>query len=285
MNSRPQTAHVNESREAILRIMRDKQIHQIPLVDSDGRVGGLEVLDELLRPTLRPNSVVLMAGGIGSRLKPLTDQTPKPMLQIGNKPILETIIENFAEYGFREFYIAVNYMSGVVTDYFGDGSSWGIRIKYLREDRQLGTAGALSLLTPPPESSVVVMNGDILTKVNFHHLLEFHEANNAVATMCVRHHEYQIPYGVVSIDGDRIAGIHEKPRHSCLVSAGIYVLEPEALRFVDAGSKMDMPTLFERLVQSGKRTAAFPIREYWLDIGRLEDFQQAASDFQREFND
>ena len=283
MNPSPLTAHVNESREALLRMMRQRQLHQIPLLDSTGRLAGLEVLDELLAPVERPNRVVIMAGGLGSRLRPLTDNTPKPMLRVGDKPILATIIETFAEYGFRDFCIAVNYKGQVVMDYFGDGSALGVKIQYLEEDRQLGTAGALALLKPGPQHPLLVMNGDILTRVNFQHLLEFHQANGAVATMCVRNHDYQIPYGLVSVDGDRLIAIDEKPRHRCLVSAGIYVLEPEALQWVDAGQRFDMPTLFERLIGSGKRTAAFPIREYWLDIGRMEDFEQAAGDFPREF--
>ena len=244
-----------------------------------GRVIGVELLEELIRPRERDNWVVLMAGGLGTRLSPLTNDRPKPMLNVGNKPLLETIIENFVEQGFHRFFISVNYMAGMIKDHFADGGRWGAQIHYLEEDRKLGTAGALSLLPEPPTAPVLVMNCDLLTKVNFRHLLDFHLEHRAQGTMCVREYDFQVPYGVVRLDRQRIAGIDEKPVQRFFVNAGIYVLEPEALHHVPADTFFDMPSLFERLIAEGQEAAAFPIREYWLDIGQLADYDRANGEF------
>ncbi len=283
MNPDPTVAMIDEGRESILALMQRKGLHHIPLVDENHCVMGLETLDELIKSRTRENWVVLMAGGLGSRLSPLTDECPKPMLRVGNKPLLETILENFIEYGFHRFYIAVNYMADVVKAYFGDGSRWGVDICYLHEDQRLGTAGALSLLTQRPTEALLVMNGDVLTKVNFKQLLDFHSGHDAQATMCVREYDFQIPYGVVKIDNHRITGIDEKPVQRFFVNAGIYVLEPAALDFILKGCYFDMPTLFEKLIEQKKETAVFPIREYWLDIGQLSDYDRANGDFMRVF--
>lgn len=283
MNPDPTVAMIDESRESILALMQRKGLHHIPLVDENRCVIGLETLDELIKSRARENWVVLMAGGLGSRLSPLTDECPKPMLRVGNKPLLETILENFIEYGFHRFYISVNYMADVVKAYFGDGSRWGVDICYLHEDQRLGTAGALSLLPQRPTEALLVMNGDVLTKVNFKQLLDFHSGHDAQATMCVREYDFQIPYGVVKIDNHRIAGIDEKPVQRFFVNAGIYVLEPAALDFILKGCYFDMPTLLEKLIEQKKETAVFPIREYWLDIGQLSDYDRANGDFMRVF--
>lgn len=283
MNPDPTVARVDEGRESILAVMQRKQLHHIPLVDEDRRVMGLETLDELIQSRPRQNRVVLMAGGLGSRLRPLTDECPKPMLKVGTKPLLETILENFIEYGFRRFSISVNYMAEVVQSYFGDGSRWGVEIDYLRESRQLGTAGALSLLPEVPAEPLLVMNGDVLTKVNFSQLLDFHTGHRAKGTMCVREYDFQVPYGVVKIDNHRIASIDEKPIHRFFVNAGIYVLEPEAIRLIPENTRVDMPALFETLLENGEETAVFPIREYWLDIGQMSDYDRANGEFTQVF--
>ena len=283
MNPEPTVARADEGRDVILAAMQRKQLHHIPVVDENRRVIGLETLDELIQSRRRPNRVVLMAGGIGSRLRPLTDDCPKPMLKVGNKPLLETILENFIEYGFREFSISVNYMADVVKSYFGDGSRWGVEISYLQEDQKLGTAGALSLLDDKPRESMLVMNGDLLTKVNFSQLLDFHASHRALGTMCVREYDFQVPYGVVKIDGHRIVGIDEKPIQRFFVNAGIYVLEPAALDLIPPNTYFDMPTLFEKIIAGGNETAVFPIREYWLDIGQLADYDRANGEFMQVF--
>jgi NDP-sugar pyrophosphorylase family protein len=226
-----------------------------------------------------------MAGGLGSRLRPLTDDTPKPLLKIGGKPVLEIIIDNFLAQGFRRFFISINYKSEQIRDHFADGSEWGAEIRYLEEDRRLGTAGSLALIEEPPAAPFVVMNGDLLTKVSFQNLMDFHAEQRSVATMCVREYDFQVPFGVVETDHTKIISIEEKPRQRFLVNAGIYVLNPEALGFISDDTSQDMTYVFESLIKADMETAVFPIREYWLDIGRLDDFEQANSDFENLFED
>jgi len=282
MNKAPTVSRPGEDRDALLATMRAWQLSRIPVLDSDGRLVGLETLDELVLPPARDNLVVLMAGGLGARLRPLTEDRPKPMIMIGKRPILETILLNFIEYGFRRFYISVNYKAEMVTDYFGDGSRWGVEISYIKEPERMGTAGAVGLLPEVPTKPVIVMNGDLLTKVNFGSLLDFHAAHAAEATMCVREYDLQVPYGVVKLDDHRLLSVEEKPVHRFFVNAGIYVLSPAALSLIPAGF-YDMPNLFEGLVAQRRETAVFPIREYWMDIGHLSDLEKANGDFDALF--
>jgi dTDP-glucose pyrophosphorylase/predicted transcriptional regulator len=275
MNRNPRSVGRNEGRHAIMSLMRENGLHQIPVLDENGVVIALEVLDELLKPVKLDNFVVLMAGGLGSRLRPLTENTPKPMLEIGKKPILEHILESLIASGFHRFFIAVNYRADVVRDYFRDGSQWGVDIRYLQEESRLGTAGALSLLPEKAAAPILVMNADLLTKLDFLSLLRFHIEHRSTATMCVRQHKVQIPYGVVTLDSDRITEIVEKPTQQCFINAGIYVIDPEVLERVPDGRYFDMPELFRTLISSGLPTAAFPVRELWIDIGHLADFERA----------
>lgn len=283
MNPAPTVVRSNESRDTIFALMRAKGIHQIPVVDDQGCLVGLELLDEIIHGVERDNPVVLMAGGLGSRLRPLTDDTPKPLLKVGNKPILETIIENFMEYGFKRFYISINYKAEMIEEYFGDGSAWGAQISYMRESDRMGTAGALSQLAGKFDKPILVMNGDLLTRVNFNQLLNFHVEHKAAATMCVRNYDFQVPYGVVKVDRHRLVSIEEKPSHRCFVSAGIYVIEPETLGLIPKDTYFDMPNLFKTLIEMKKETAVFLIREYWLDIGRLDDLERANGEFANIF--
>jgi dTDP-glucose pyrophosphorylase len=280
----PTTAPPDADREALLALMQAKVLRQIPIVDAAGRVVGLESMMDLLARRELPNAVVLMAGGRGQRLKPLTDLCPKPLLRIGDKPILEIILENFVSQGFRRFFISVNYMAEKVEAHFGDGGRFGASIEYLREDEPLGTAGALTFLPDLGQTPFVVMNGDLLTKVNFAHLLDFHASNGGSATMCVRPYTAQIPYGVVHMDDrNRLTRIEEKPSQTVFVNAGIYVLSPEALARIPRGEPYDMPALFDALMAEGRTTLAFPVREYWIDIGRVADYEQAQTDYLRHF--
>lgn len=283
MNEQPTVARVNDEQEVILTSMKQRDLKQIPILNDDGCVVYMETLSEMIKLTKRENWVVLMAGGLGKRLYPLTNDCPKPLLKVGDKPILETIIQNFIDYGFSRFYISVNYKAEMIEDYFGDGSQWGVEIRYLREKEQLGTAGALSLLPEVPTNPLVIMNGDLLTKVNFAHLLDFHKEYQADATMCVRDYKFQVPYGVVQLDKHRLTGIVEKPVQQFFVSAGVYVLEPEALHIIPQNKYFDMPTLFDNLISTNKETAVFPVREYWLDIGRMGDFEKANGEFAEVF--
>lgn len=283
MNSFPTVASPYDSRENILALMKIRQIHQIPIVDEDGKIIQVEVLNDLLRPTKKDNWVVLMAGGLGTRLYPLTHDCPKPLLKVGNKPLLETILQSFIEQGFHKFYISVNYKAEMIQDYFGDGSQWGVTIRYLQEKESLGTAGALSLLPELPKDPFFVMNGDLLTKVNFDQLLDFHKTYQAQATMCVREYDHQIPYGVVTLEKQKLVAMEEKPTQRFFVNAGIYVLSPDALKNIPHNRYLDMPTLFEQLMKEEQQTIAFPIREYWLDIGRMADFERANMEFAEVF--
>ena len=283
MNRAPTVALQGEDLHSRLPELRDKQIHRIPIVDRDGKVVGLQLFEKLSQPQQRDNWVVLMAGGLGSRLRPLTDDCPKPMLRVGEKPILETILLSFIEQGFRKFYISVNFMSEMVRGHFGDGSKWGVTINYLVENVRLGTAGALSLLPQRPTQPVFVMNGDILAKVSFNAMLEFHEESGAAACVGVRQIVHSIPYGVVRLQGHQMLDIVEKPEEKVFVSAGIYVLEPSVLDQIPSGSFYDMPTLLQKLARSSPGTVAFPIHEYWLDIGRMEDYARAHEDYGMTF--
>ena len=283
MRKNPKAASVDDDHQRILSLMKQYSIHQIPLLDSSGVVVGLELLDELLQAEDRDNPVVIMAGGLGKRLSPLTDSVPKSLIAIGSKPILQTILENFIEYGFKKFYLAVNYKDHMIKDFFGDGSKWKVRIQYLSENCRLGTAGALSLLPELPQTPFLVMNGDLLTKVNFAQLLNFHQESKATATMCVREYDFQVPFGVVNIDDHLIKSIDEKPIHRFFVNAGIYVLEPAVLDLIPKQKLFDMPQLFDQLIARQKKTGAFPIREYWLDIGRLDDLERAHEEFPKVF--
>ena len=274
MNPSPSSAPESTSRDEILALMRRLAIHHVPLVNDNGEVVGLATLDELIGVDERPNWVLLMAGGLGTRLQPLTDKCPKPLLPVGGKPILETILESFAEQGFKRIFMSLNYKGELIREYFGSGDRWGVQLEYLQENIRLGTAGSLSLL-PRPTEPIVVMNGDLLTRPNFDNLLQFHIAQDAAATMAVQRYDFQVPYGVVRLDGERIAAIEEKPVQKFFVNAGIYALSPEALEYVPADTFFNMPTLFERLIAAGRITAAYPLREYWLDIGRLEEFERA----------
>lgn len=282
MNRDPIVASASESPGEIRAKMAARKLRHIPVVDHDFRILDL-VLSDYLLPCEKPNRVVLMAGGLGTRLRPLTDHLPKPLLNVGGKPILETIIHNFLDYQFRNFYISVNYRSEQIMAHFGDGSKWGANIEYIRENQRLGTAGALSLLPDIPDKPIIVMNGDLLTKVNFDQLLQFHESNGLPATMCVREFQHQIPYGVVKTEEHRLVDIVEKPVHSYFVNAGIYVLSPEVLHLIPSDTYYDMTTLFETLIRKNMGAGIFPIREYWLDIGRMSDFEKANMEYEGEF--
>ncbi|MGB9331939.1 MAG: nucleotidyltransferase family protein [Steroidobacteraceae bacterium] len=275
MNRTPLTAPQGTSDKQLLALMRRHVVHQMPLVNESNQVVGLALIDDLIGAREKANWVVLMAGGLGTRLRPLTEQTPKPMLALSGKPILESILENLVAEGFRRIFMSVNYKADMIEEYFGDGGRWGANISYLREGQRLGTAGSLSLMPEAPTLPIVVMNGDLLTHASIANLLDFHVALNSVATMAVREYDLQVPYGVVHIAGERITSIEEKPVQKFLVNAGIYVLSPSALSHVPPRVYFDMPTLFDRLNAAGATTVAFPLREFWLDIGRPEDYDQA----------
>ena len=262
-------------RDTVLQLMRANMVHQLPVVDDRRRVVGLHSWDELIAPGPRPNLMVIMAGGRGERLRPQTEHRPKPLLPVAGKPVLEHIIEHARAGGFQRFTIAVHYLGHMIEEHFGDGSGWGVEIDYVRESEPLGTVGAVALLDPKPAAPFVVSNGDIITDVRYGELLEFHDHHEAVATMAVRLHEWQHPFGVVHTKGVDIVGFEEKPVARSHVNAGIYVLDPAALDALKSGEHCDMPTLFARLQDAGGRTIVYPMHEPWLDIGGPEDYQHA----------
>lgn len=279
----PTTAKISDTKEDILKKALAKKLHQIPIVDDLNRVISIKEIGELVRPQTKSNKVLLMVGGLGTRLRPLTENTPKPMLKVGNRPILQTIVEKFAEYGFINITMCVNYKSQIIKDFFGDGSQFGVNIEYILEEERMGTAGALSLLDSTPSEPFFVMNGDLLTNVNFENLHDYHLNNKSIATMCVREYDFQVPYGVVNLDDNKIMSIEEKPVHKFFVSAGIYMLSPQALKYIPENKFYDMPTLFEKLIQMNEKIVSFPLREYWLDIGRIEEFEKANNEYSEVF--
>lgn len=285
MNTQPRTAGQSWTESRILAVMEQHELLQLPLVDSDGQVVGLANLHDILNKHRHDNPVFLMAGGFGTRLRPLTNNCPKPMLKVGDKPILEQILLNFVEAGFHRFYISTHYMPEVIRDYFGDGEKWGVSIQYVHEEEPLGTGGALGLLPQDEiDQPLFMMNGDLLTSLNLHSFLEFHETHTGVATMCVREYEHQVPYGVITSEDAQIKSMVEKPVYRFFVNAGIYLLDPALVKSVEPGTRVDMPTLLERQIDGGKAVNMFPIHEYWLDIGRMDDFHKAQTEVQERLN-
>ena len=279
----PTLAKISDTKEEILKIALSKKLHQIPIIDDNGKFLGIQEIEELIKPKEKTNKVVLMVGGLGTRLRPLTENTPKPMLKVGKKPILQTIVEKFAEYGYSNIVMCVNYKSHIIQDYFGNGSKFGVNIEYILEEQRMGTAGALSLLKEKPTEPFFVMNGDLLTNVNFEQLDSYHTSNHSMGTMCVREYDFQVPYGVVNIQDSRILSIEEKPTYKFFVSAGIYMLSPAVLDYIPQNQFYDMPTLFEKLISENKNAISFPLREYWLDIGRIEEYKKANEEYNEVF--
>jgi len=282
MNPNPVTGLIDEDFAIWQRTMLRHNLQHLPVLDMHGHLVDLARYIPPQEPT-RENPIILMAGGLGTRLRPLTEHQPKPLLRVGAKPILETIIENFRGQGFYRIYLSINYMGEKIRDYFGDGSQWDVEIHYLEEKQRLGTAGALSLLPHKPEHPIIVMNGDLLTNVDFVRLLEFHNRQQAAATLCVREYSYQVPYGVVQIDDYRVDMLKEKPVEHHFVNAGIYTLNPDILDMIPSDSFYDMTTLLETLICGKKRVSGFPLRDYWMDIGRMDDYEQADSEYKDYF--
>ena len=262
-------------RDTVLQLMQANKIHQLPVVDEARQVVGLHLWDELLAPVRRDNVMVIMDGGRGVRLLPHTENCPKPLLPVGGKPMLEHIIERARADGFHRFVLAVHYLAHMIEAHFGDGSRWQVRIDYLREESPLGTAGALGLLDPAPEAPFLVTNGDVLTDIRYSELLDFHLRHRSTATMAVRLHEWQHPFGVVRTHGVDIVGFEEKPISRSHINAGIYVLEPRALDSLGENEHCDMPSLFARLQERAERTIVYPMHEPWLDVGRADDLDRA----------
>lgn len=279
MNPTPTVAWLGTPRNALKSLMEQRSMLHIPLVDDSGRLAGLETLANLMQAGRRDNWVFLMAGGLGSRLKPLTDDCPKPLLPVGGKPILESILESFIAAGFYRFYISVHYLAERIKAHFGDGSRWGITLHYVEEETPLGTGGALALLPDIGGKPVVMMNGDVLTRLDFNALLDFHEAQNAALTLCVREYEMRVPFGVVAGSDTVVSGIEEKPFHRFFVNAGVYVVSPPVVAGTRPPHRLDMPDLVNELLAAKEKVSMFPVHEYWLDVGRPDDFSRAQTEY------
>ncbi|RMH18069.1 MAG: nucleotidyltransferase, partial [Acidobacteria bacterium] len=273
----PTTAPAGSERRALRRLMRRRQVLQIPLLDPRGRVVELIAWDDLLPAEPLALDALVMAGGTGERLRPLTAEVPKPLLEVGDRPLLERLIARLRDAGIERLTLAVGYRGQQVIDHFGDGGRFGLAIDYLREDEPLGTAGAIGLL-PPPGRPLLVVNGDILTGVDFAAMLRYHQEHHATLTVALRRHEVQVPFGVVECDGERVVRLREKPLFTHLVSAGFYILEPEVHRRVERGRPCDMPELIGRLLDDGRPVIGFPVHEYWLDVGDMESYARALDD-------
>ena len=284
MNKNPVTASIELSEREVRALMEDDGLLHMPILDKYGVLCDLVTFQRLHKTPAYDNPVVIMAGGFGTRLYPLTKEIPKPLLTVGDKPILDTILEQFTIHGFSNFYISTHHMSEKIRNYFFDKDLGNMKIEFIHEDQPLGTAGSLGLLpTNISKLPIIVMNGDLLTKVDFGHLLEFHQQNKADATMCVRQYEFQVPYGVIEIEGHKIKKIKEKPMYKCFVNAGIYVLNHELIQKVNDSAPLDMTDLLESQLAAGKINA-FPVHEYWLDIGQINEYNKANQDIHTNFS-
>ena len=275
--SRPFTAPVGTTESRLLQMMRDSEVRHIPLVDDDGRVVEVAVLEVLLREYELPMTAVIMAGGYGERLRPLTKDLPKPMLPLGDRPLLEHIIGELHSAGIRQVNITTHYKGEMIEDHFRDGSKFGMDIQYVDEKEPLGTAGALSLMEATDEP-LLVINGDIVSKVDLRAMLNYHVEHRADMTVALRHYEYQVPFGVVDLQGVELTSIREKPTEQFLINAGIYLIGSIACKRVPKGRRYDMTDLIVDLIEDGMRVVGFPVQEYWVDVGQMEDYEQAQAE-------
>ncbi len=279
INRNPLMVPPEVGRDLVSQLMKINKIQQLPIVDQDSRVIGLHIWDSFISPENFKNIILIMAGGKGTRLRPHTENCPKPMLEVGGKPILQHIIERAVLDGFQDFIISLHYLGHMIEGYFGDGSKYGVRIEYIKEEFPLGTAGCLSLLPKIPELPLIVTNGDVLADLHYNEFLDYHLVHDACATMAVRQHEIQNQFGIVQTKGVEIEAFEEKPIYRSHINAGIYVLNPDALAYLKYGERCDMPELFGRIKNNSKRTVVYPLHEPWLDVGRPVDLDMARGYF------
>jgi dTDP-glucose pyrophosphorylase/predicted transcriptional regulator len=268
-------ASVKDDRKRIAELMMRNKIHQIPVVDSHNKLIGLKLWNEISATKSLENMMVIMAGGRGTRLHPYTENCPKPLLEVNGKPILTHIIEGAKNEGISNFLISINYLGEMIQDFFKDGTELGVNIDYIREENPLGTAGALGLIEKRPDQTFLVTNGDLLVDIRYSELIEFHENQDAMGTMAIRAHEWQNPFGVVKTDGIFITDYFEKPKIQSYINAGVYVLDPKVLNKIEPGVRIDMPEIFERMLNANERVIAYPLHEPWRDIGRVDDLKEA----------
>lgn len=278
MFTHPATAMENASRSEIQEILLKRKLRHIPLVDDAGIVRGLTTLRDFLPPDTIAPVAVIMAGGEGKRLRPITESIPKPMVEVGGKPLLETIIVNLTKHGITDIRLAVNYKHEIIERHFGNGNAFGASISYIRESKKLGTIGALSLISNPPQGPFLVMNGDVVTNINLTQFFEFHRKHRAVCTIAASEYHIAIPYGVLDLAGHFVLGVKEKPTQNLFCNAGMYILDSEAIHFIPKDTRFDVTDLIAELIARGYPVSAFPIREYWVDVGKKDDLQKAQMD-------
>lgn len=283
MHGKPTTTLKGASAASMQRMMRERGLNHIPVVDPEGHLVALALREGMTVVDPRPTRVILMAGGLGMRLRPLTETVPKPMIPVGDKPLLERIITHFRDQGFSRFTLSLNYLGHVIRDHFGDGSSLGVEIDYVQETRRMGTGGALSLMPHRPDEPFVVMNGDIMTTTSFGTMMDFHAKTGSAVTICAREFNMQVPYGVLNVDDSTLVSMEEKPVHSHLVNAGIYALSPLIFEHVRDSEPLDMPELINRVKDAGHKVSVYPVREYWMDVGRIEDLDRARAEYETVF--
>lgn len=277
----PVTALIGTASEELLRLMQERAVRQIPLVDESRRITKLVFLRDLLPDETWPLQAVVMAGGYGKRMLPLTEQVPKPMLPVCDKPLLEHIVQQLREAGIRRVNVTTHYKADVISQHFGDGREFGVEIEYINEAQLLGTAGALGFVSGGEDDPLLIMNGDIVTRMNFRAMVDFHRDHQADMTVAVRLYEVPIPYGVLETDGIAITGISEKPVLRRFISGGVYLLNKAMQGYIPKGRPFDMPDLIRTLIEHQHCVVSFPIHEYWVDIGRHEDYEQVQRDVQQ----
>ncbi len=273
----PFTAPIGTSDAQLLRLMTEHGLRHIPLLDESGRIAAVAQLSDLIKEYELPLTAVVMAGGLGMRLRPLTEDVPKPMLQVGDRPLLELIVDQLRAAGIRRVNMATHYKGEIIAQHFGNGHGFGVEIVYVTEDQPLGTAGALTLVEAS-DDPILVINGDILTRLDVRSMLEFHREHDADMTVAVKLHEFQLPYGVVEIKGTEVVGISEKPKIQHFINAGVYLLRSNLCKVIPANQSYDMPDLIQQVLSDGGRVVSFPVHEYWLDIGQADDYEQAKND-------
>ena len=267
------------SRDEIKEVFIKKAVRQLPVVDGQGILVDLISINEVLVPEGKDNPVVIMAGGLGTRLKTLTKEIPKPMLRVGEDPILQHTINNFRQYGFNKILITVNYKAEIIENYFQDGYAYGVNIKYIKEKKRLGTAGGIHLAKEYLKEPFFVINGDVFTNLNVENMMNFHLANDNAITVGTKNYAFQVPYGVLEVDGERVKRLQEKPEINCLINSGVYCLQPEMIDLIPENRYFEITDLINTCLAKEYQVGNYEIKDYWMDIGRQEDYHQLNNDY------
>ena len=278
MKRNPVTAPQGHAAEVYLDLMLSNNIQQLPLLGEEGKVLGIVLLKDLHAELAGGLKAVIMAGGLGTRLQPLTNSQPKPMLSVGEKPIMEHVLDRLRKSGIREVVVSTHYKSELIQDRFSDGASCGLEINYTREEHRLGTIGSLRLLRNQLREPFLVVNGDVLTTLDFSAIHHFHHAQKADMTIAVKKQSFHVPYGVVKVEREWVLGLEEKPSFSMFINAGIYLINPDVIELIPDGVAFDAPELIDKLISLRMRVSAFPVLEYWIDIGKPADYEKANTD-------